>query len=99
MLVRSPIMMKLVSGRIVQGLGAAEARVVRHLGADAGLTPSHGLGDRADVGRAVVPQQPPTMFSQPFSANSPGDLAMWSGLPAPGMPPKPSSACRRSGSS
>ena len=78
MLVRSPTMTKFVSGRIDQRLRAAEVRPARAGRAPArGGTPSTASA-MAAIQSGVVPQQPPTMLSQPLRANSPSAPAMWS---------------------
>ena len=88
MLVRSPTMTKLVSGRIDQRLDAAVSTTsAGRSGTVRGATPSTALA-MAAIQSGVVPQQPPTMLSQPLRANSPSAAAVWS--VSPRKPPKPS---------
>ena len=79
MLVRSPTMMKFESGRTVSGSrperrshfsGVARTRGCKSLTASA----------MARMWSGVVPQQPPTTLSQPFSANSRRSFAIDRGV-------------------
>ena len=78
-LVRSPIMMKLLSGRIVSGSRPLQPRAAARPAAAArgGLLATASAIARMCAG--VVPQQPPTMFSQPLAANSPSMRAIMLG--------------------
>ena len=84
-LVRSPIMMKLLSGRSVSG----SKPLNRISGSMRGRRRGAVLETASAIARmwaGVVPQQPPTMFNQPFSANSPKVRAIISGVSS--NPPK-----------
>ena len=74
MLVRSPTMMKLVSGRIDQRL-RCRCRLDQcgSVGRPAAAATPSTASAMAAIQSGVVPQQPPTMFSQPLRANSPSD--------------------------
>ncbi len=77
-LVRSPMLTKLVSGRIVR----ASRPLKRECGSGLGGTRGGRPRTAAAIARmwaGVVPQQPPTMFRNPDSANSRSTGAMSSG--------------------
>src|SRR2546426_4204111 len=78
-LVRSPMLTKLVSGRIVNG-----SRPLNRV-YGSGQAGTLGLQSRtasaiAAIWAGVVPQHPPTRLSQPFAANSRRSSAMISGV-------------------
>ena len=84
-LVRSPMLTKFVSGRIVKG-----SRPLKRV-YGSGVVGVRGDNSRTASARAliwagVVPQHPPTMLSQPRSANSRRSADMISGVSS--KPPK-----------
>ena len=83
--VRSPIIRKLLSGRSVSG----SKPLSRVSGSGRGRTRGRALATAPAIARmcaGVVPQQPPTRFSQPLWAKSPRAAAMLSGVSS--KPPK-----------
>jgi hypothetical protein len=68
-LVRSPMFTKFVSGRMRERLEPAQAGEGLDLGRNARRQAAHASAIFLMCG-GVVPQQPPTMFSQPFGAHS-----------------------------
>jgi len=78
MLVRSPIMMKLVSGRIVSGSSPLKLAQPVDRARTRGALPCTACAIWR-MYSGVVPQQPPMMLSQPLAANSAIVSAMCSG--------------------
>ena len=78
-LVRSPMMVKLLSGRI-SSISSPEYRDRRGGGAGVRGGCFHTASAIALMCAGVVPQQPPTTFSQPSRANSPSTAAIDSGV-------------------
>ena len=75
-LVRSPIMMKLLSGRSVSGSSPLKPGQRLDASAACAAALSATASAIARMCGGVVPQQPPTMFSQPLAANSPSVRAI-----------------------
>ena len=63
-----------------EGLEPRQPQLPRHLGNGARRLAGDGLRRWRAMCSGVVPQQPPTMFTRPASANSPSSSAMYSGL-------------------
>ena len=78
-LVRSPIMVKVLSGRITSGSRPLRIVSWRGGGGRRGGLPRMASA-MARMWAGVVPQQPPTMFTQPLSANSPSTAAICAGV-------------------
>ena len=77
-LVRSPIMVKLASGRRISGSRPARRVSPSGCGMGRGALPSAAAAT-ARMWSGVVPQQPPMMLTKPLAANSPSSAAVCSG--------------------
>ena len=76
--VRSPIMMKLLSGRTTSGSRPLNVVYRERCGRVRGRL-SRTVSAMARMCSGVDPQQPPTTFSQPRSAKSPSTPDIWAG--------------------
>ena len=78
-LVLSPTLTNPVSGAMVRGSRPLSRQCFSIFGTLRGATEATA-STMAAMWAGVVPQQPPTMFTRPLSANSPSWPAMYSGV-------------------